>query len=977
MHLASQTVIEKNISVIIISEPTKSLVKNSNMWCTDKLLNVAIKICDRTLSVNKISKHNGFVCVELENFAIYGCYISPNITLQEFNTYLNTLRENVLSERKEVLICGDFNAKSKTWCSPIEDARGGLLSDFVSETKLIILNSGDTPTYSRGESTSYIDITMCTERLASRIKNWTVLVDENLSDHNNIIFEIHDGVPLESKIQHNTRKGWRYLDTCKEKLNETIKTNFRVCQEFSNTTITAEKCNEILTKACNETLKQKTSFKREQLPSYWWNDEIAELRRTCNKKKRIKTRNNKKRNVSEEMKGLFQREYAEARSVLRKSIKKSRNKKWKEVQDETDKDVWGMGYKIVTKQFGAGQSHALSNEVKRKIAKELFPQQEINVWHRSTSFNTCDIPAFSVDEVLTAIRKIKSGKAAGPDGVPPEVVKLAVESNPEVFTSMFNFYLLKGFFPDSWKSAALVLLEKPRKPNQTEVSYRPICLLDVTGKVFEHLLQNRIANHIEEHNCLSANQFGFRPGKSTVDALLKVNSIIKNVKETNVNYRDFLLFVALDVQNAFNSAPWTGIIESLLRINIPPYLINIICSYFENRSLIVDTETIISTTCGVPQGSVLGPTLWNIYYDSVFNIDLPLGVEVIGYADDLAILIRAQTITGLESRCNQALFQISDWMHVKKLTLAQQKTEAVLLNSNKTVKELRFEFDGTQIATQQAVKYLGVWFGHNANMSVHIVKTAARAETTANSLCALMPNIGGPRSSKRRVLSSVVHSIMLYAAPAWEVIMDVAKYKKMFSRIQRRLALRVCSAYRTTSTDAVLVIAGIPPIGLLVKERCRIMTEGIDRKVARQVVFREWQEKWNQENGKALWTKRLIRDVEVWNKRGYGETNYTLTQLLTGHGCFKAYLHRFHLADDDNCLYCGATDTAEHTIFFCPRWSIIRVSTTSALKETLTPENLVDCMLSSESSWNIINKMVRTVILTKEKEEREQKALET
>lgn len=84
-------------------------------------------------------------------------------------------------------------------------------------------------------------------------------------------------------------------------------------------------------------------------------------------------------------------------------------------------------------------------------------------------------------------------------------------------------------------------------------------------------------------------------------------------------------------------------------------------------------------TCGVPQGSVLGPTLWNIFYDDLLRLKLPAGTQTIGFADDLALLVVNHTTEGLEATTNEALFIINDWITQSGLTLAHQKTEAVML----------------------------------------------------------------------------------------------------------------------------------------------------------------------------------------------------------------------------------------------------------------------------------------------------------
>ena len=124
-----------------------------------------------------------------------------------------------------------------------------------------------------------------------------------------------------------------------------------------------------------------------------------------------------------------------------------------------------------------------------------------------------------------------------------------------------------------------------------------------------------------------------------------------------------------------------------------------------------------------------------------------------------------------------------------------------------------------EVKWSRSPKYLGVQLDRRLSFGEHLRIATAKAIRFGANLARLMLNIGGPREAKRRLVASVVYSKLLYMAPAWaSTINSHAILKKLFSA-QRGVALRVISAYRTVSTSTVPVLASVPPIDLLARER--------------------------------------------------------------------------------------------------------------------------------------------------------------
>ena len=259
-------------------------------------------------------------------------------------------------------------------------------------------------------------------------------------------------------------------------------------------------------------------------------------------------------------------------------------------------------------------------------------------------------------------KKICIRKAPGLDGIPGLVIKTAELNFPHIFVDTFNAYLQEEIFSAQWKAQRLVLLAKGKKPAQEPSSYRPLCMLDIVGKVFEQVLSTRLDAAILEPGGLSDNQFGFR---STIDAIGRVIAVASGAIGDSRCTKRMCAVIGLDIRNAFNSARWDYIMESLERLKVPLYLRRVISSYLGNRTLLYDTDDGMHSyeiTGGVPQGLVLGPPGWNVLYDGLLRKPLPEGASMVAFADDVALIVVAKTIEEIQHLGDEAIEMVASWM---------------------------------------------------------------------------------------------------------------------------------------------------------------------------------------------------------------------------------------------------------------------------------------------------------------------------
>jgi len=537
-------------------------------------------------------------------------------------------------------------------------------------------------------------------------------------------------------------------------------------------------------------------------------------------------------------------------------------------------------------------------------------------------------------------------------------------------------------------------------------------MLDAPGKLLERLLLQRLEDHLDAHGGRrrAPNQFGFRRGVSTESAIGTVLSIAAQAA-TTPGRKSLCVLVTLDVRNAFNSLGWPVIDAALRGINTPEYLVEMLRSWLADRTLLTGEEMAERpVTCGVPQGSVLGPTLWNVAYDSLLKLETPPGVQLVGFADDLAVVGTAVTGQQLEDAINPTLTAIDDWMQSRGLELAHQKSEAVVLSRRRAFVPPRLTVGGHLIPLRNEIRYLGVILDKRLTFAAHASTVAAKATRSAAALSRLMPNIGGSAQWKRRLLASVVESQLLYAAPVWiPSVSEVARTRAILIRPQRTAALRVIRSYRTVSDEAALVLACMPPVDLLglerqyIGSRLRAATEpgeqrpskaGVKRE-ARNATIAAWQARWHA-TPKAAWTRRVIPDLARWLGRTvpWVPLTFHMTQALTGHGCFEWYLHRMNRAASPRCWQCsGESDTVEHTLFDCPHWDGFREALSARIGHRPSTDDVPDIICGpafellpadacgkgvilreAEERFRLFYGMVENILSVKEEEERVRQA---
>ena len=980
-NLLAQTVREEGVDVAFVCEQNHT--PNSGEWIADLSNRAAIWTCK---SISRGKERNrvgvGYVHAEIAGIHCFSCYASPNDPLEEYEAFLQALVTDA-RPLKPLIIAGDFNAWAVEWGSRTTNNRGNALLEAFATLDLILANEGRDHTFTGGTGNSIIDLTFISPDLQKRGITWNVSQGYTHSDHQAILWEVNTNQEVNKGRKRLSAPLWKVGDYNEETYKEALRYWKPTEQSLNITNIDemVEVTMQWITRACDTSMR-RTGTSNNRPSVHWWNDTIAELRRRCHQARRQYQRNRTRHGNDHEQTTTLRTHYLDTRRELRREIFSSKKECWRVLCEELNADPWGKAYQIVTKKLHSQQPLKKPEEI-ANIINHLFPSNPRATFHMEDNSEE-DGPPLSKEEVLSACRRIGVGKAPGLDKIPNRAIKSAINTFPDFFVGIYNRCIREGIFPSKWKRQRLVLLPKPGKPLGELTSYRPLCMLDTAGKTLEKLIQSRLSSHIEP--LLEPNQFGFRAGKSAIDAVEEVIKIGREKITGPLRKRRYCLVVALDIKNAFNTAKWDKIWEALNMLKIPRYLRKIIASYLSDRTLIADTTKgakEYSITTGVPQGSVLGPTLWNILYNGLLKTQMPNDTILVAFADDVAATITAKTLEDIEYGYLEVMNRVRQWMNSVGLTLALEKTEAVLITGKKVKENIQLTFGGYTIRTQPHIKYLGIILDQRLNLKEHLKYAGGKAGKAETAIARILPNVGGPRQSRRKVITNVTTSILLYGAPVWRQALDTSSYLRLMEPVHRRSALRITSAYRTTSGEAAHVLAGIPPIKLLAEERVLMRNRANQRREQqdstetereiKELIISKWQEEWDMTT-KGRWTHRLIPLIRPWFTRAHGEVNYHLTQVLSGHGGFREYLHRVGVTPTPDCHSCpGEAETAEHVLLKCNRFKNERENLEHSMREPLTETSYVATMLRTQEDWDNGCKFAYTIMQKLSSQERADK----
>lgn len=407
----------------------------------------------------------------------------------------------------------------------------------------------------------------------------------------------------------------------------------------------------------------------------------------------------------------------------------------------------------------------------------------------------------SIDQVKKLLKTIDVKKAAGLDKIPNKLLKIASDVVAPSLTEIFIQSIATGIFPSDWKEARVSPLYKSGAKTDPG-NYRPISIIPTVSKIFEKIIYDQLYTYLNENNLLTPYQSGFRSLHSTLTALLEATN------DWSVNIDNGLLnaVVFIDLKKAFDTIDHEIILLKLKNYGVDPDSLNWFRSYLTNRKqkckVNGQLSSSTSVTCGVPQGSSLGPLLFLIYINDLpncLNMSRPRM-----FADDTSISYSSNSLDEMQFVINSELENLNTWLTANKLSLNVVKTEFMIIGSRQrmhaTQNVISISINNREINRVNVTKSLGMYIDSHLSWSEHIDKIAKKVSSAIGALKRVRPFIS--RKTAVQLYFALIQPHFDYCCSVWDGLGDTLATK--LQKLQNRAVRVITRSSYDANTCALL-----------------------------------------------------------------------------------------------------------------------------------------------------------------------------
>ena len=413
----------------------------------------------------------------------------------------------------------------------------------------------------------------------------------------------------------------------------------------------------------------------------------------------------------------------------------------------------------------------------------------------SSSLSSID---FSYEDTFLALTSLDSSKAMGGDGIPPHILKHSATALLYPIHHLFMLCLAQSYLPLEWRSHYITPIPKSGDLSSAS-NYRPISLLCCLSKVLEKLVFDKISEFLMSSS-ISLQQFGFVKNRSTLQQLILYNEFLTSARADRCQVDS----VYLDIRKAFDTVSHDVLLSKLWKAGVTGNLWSFFRAYLTNRRQCVVIEgkqsSWLPVTSGVPQGSILGPLLFNIYINEIPSI--LSSSSTLLYADDTKCFKRIKSTVDyslLQNDLNQLLL----WSRKNQLSFNVSKC-CILRFSNNCTSSVNCDYhlDNASIPCPSHCKDLGVIFSTDLSWSNHYCMISSRAYRQLGLIRRCFSS-STPVKVKKLLYTSLVRSQLTYCSQVWRprFVGDFVSLELVQRRATRYILNNFSSDYKQRLTS--------------------------------------------------------------------------------------------------------------------------------------------------------------------------------
>ena len=603
---------------------------------------------------------------------------------------------------------------------------GDRIVEFAMANELAVVNtyfkkrSSRCITYASGGKEAQMDYILCRRRELKTVQDCKVLPNEAVAKQHQLVIS---KLELETKCRRKERRTrktrWWKLNGDEHHKEFVRKVEEELDQGQLEEDVPWEVVSNVLRIAAKETLGETSGKAGRKEETWWWNEEVQKAVEKKKEKKRMRDLNRCEKTIEEYKKA--NKEAKKAVAIAKEAVYKDLYKSLEGAEGEK------RAIRIAKQKNRESQDVYQVKLIKNADGNILTDEGEIKERWRSYFENLMNIenererrmiepsketevPQVDEEEVKTAMKKMKRGKAVGTDNITIEAWRVIGGKGIEILTDVFRQVMTKEKMPDEWRNSTLIPIFKNKGDIQDCGNYRGIKLTSHTLKLWERIIDQRL----REKGKISEQQFGFMPGKSTADAIFALRQLMEKYREGQKN----LHCVFIDLEKAYDRVPREEVWNCLRLKKVDEKYIRLVQDMYEGSKTRVrcaagDTED-FRVTVGLHQGSALSPFLFAVIIDCITADIQREAPQDMLFADDVILCadIREELGTRLET-----------WrgvMEDRGMRVSRKKMEYLCLEIQKEAGMVKMQ--GEELNRVEEFKYLGSTVQADGGAEKEVVK---------------------------------------------------------------------------------------------------------------------------------------------------------------------------------------------------------------------------------------------------------------